>query len=86
MMPQIIVTADRTDDRTDGDVMLCERVNATDFESEHFAALLVERLGWAVNDAHEAEQTRTPEKRGPGAVRTRRTSPAQGAAAATARA
>jgi hypothetical protein len=55
-MPQIIVTADRATDRGEGTVMLRERINVTDFESDHFAAHLVERLGWAVNDAHEAEQ------------------------------
>jgi hypothetical protein len=51
-MPQIIVTAARGDEEA---VMLCERVNVTDFTSEHFARQLVERLGWAVSDAHEAE-------------------------------
>jgi hypothetical protein len=55
-MPHIIVTADRTDDRGESPVMLNERVNATDFESGHFAARLVERLGWAVADADEAEK------------------------------
>jgi hypothetical protein len=35
--------------------MLRERVNVADFESDHFATQLVERLGWAVEDAHEAE-------------------------------
>ena len=35
--------------------MLRERINAADLESDHFAAQLVERLGWAVSDAHEAE-------------------------------
>ncbi len=85
-MPQIIVTADRTDARGQGDVMLRERVNATDFESEHFATLLVERLGWAVNDAHEAEQSRTPEKRGPGPARTRKSSRTPGAVTETVRA
>lgn len=60
-MPQIIVTSDRTSDHGEGAVMLRERVNAADFESEHFAAQLVERLGWAVGDAHEAEQG--PEQR-----------------------
>jgi hypothetical protein len=54
-MPQIIVTADQVDDRERGAVMLRERVNVADFESDHFAALLVERLGWAVSDAHDAE-------------------------------
>jgi hypothetical protein len=57
-MPHIIVTADRTDDRGEGPVMLNERVSATDFESGHFAARLVERLGWAVADADEAEKAK----------------------------
>lgn len=55
-MPQITVTADRSHDALDGDVMLRERVSAADLESRHFAAQLVERLGWAVGDAHELEQ------------------------------
>jgi hypothetical protein len=55
-MPQIIVTADRTNDRGDGVVMLRERINVSDFESDHFAAQLVERLGWAVSDADQAER------------------------------
>ena len=59
-MPQIIVTADRTDDRDQGAVMLRERVNIADFESDHFAAALVERLGWAVSDASDAEHVERP--------------------------
>ena len=55
-MPHIIVTADGTEKGREGPVMLSERVNATDFESGHFAARLVERLGWAVADADEAEK------------------------------
>jgi hypothetical protein len=55
-MPQIIVTADRADDHGDAAVMLRERVNVTDFESDHFAAQLVERVGWAVSDAAEIEE------------------------------
>ena len=51
-MPQIIVTADRGE----GTVTWRERINASDFESEHFAQQLVERLGWAVGDAHEVER------------------------------
>ncbi|MEA2146354.1 MAG: hypothetical protein QOG59_1941 [Solirubrobacteraceae bacterium] len=57
-MPQIIVMADREDDREEGPVMLRERVNVTDFESRHFASQLVERLGWAVGDADDAERGR----------------------------
>jgi hypothetical protein len=54
-MPQIIVTAGPTG-AGDGAVMLRERVNASDFESERFAANLLERLGWAVGDATEVEE------------------------------
>ena len=57
-MPQIIVMADREDDREGASVMLRERVNVTDFESDHFANQLVERIGWAVGDADDAERGR----------------------------
>ncbi len=55
-MPQIIVTADATNDRQSGAVMLRERVTVADLESDHFAARLVERLGWALSDADQAER------------------------------
>ncbi len=55
-MPQIIVTAGDTRDGTDSTVVLRERVNASDFESQRFATNLLERLGWAVEDATEAER------------------------------
>jgi hypothetical protein len=69
-VPQIIVTADRARDQESDGIMLRERVNADDFESERFAANLIERLGWAVVDATEAEHTRP-------AVESRRTHPAE---------
>ena len=53
-MPQIIVTAAGSD-REDEPVLLRERVTVADFESDHFATQLVERLGWAVSDASEVE-------------------------------
>ena len=54
-MPQIIVTADgQAGERA---VTFRERV-CSDFESEHFAAQLVERLGWAVGDADEVQRHR----------------------------
>ena len=59
-MPQIIVTADHGQEQEQG-IMLRERVNAADFESERFAANLIERLGWAVVDATEVETDRRPE-------------------------
>jgi hypothetical protein len=55
-MPEIIVTAAGSPDAKRGhDVLLRERVSAADFESERFAANLVERLEWAVGDATEVE-------------------------------
>ena len=35
--------------------MYRERVLATDLESEHFSGQLVERVGWAVQDAGQLE-------------------------------
>lgn len=55
-MPQIIVAADRGAAFGEGTVTFRERVNVADFESEHFAAQLLERLGWAVEDADLAER------------------------------
>lgn len=56
-MPQIIVMADKSATGSDEHaVMFTERVSVDDFESDHFQAQLVERLGWAVGDAHNAEQ------------------------------
>ena len=60
-MPQIIVTADEKTARGETPVMLRERVNASDFESNRFAEHLVQRISWAVGDAHEVERTDTDE-------------------------
>ncbi len=56
-MPQIIVTADDTHVLEHTAVTLRERINVEDFDSDRFAANLVERLGWAVLDAVEAERS-----------------------------
>jgi hypothetical protein len=55
-VPQIIVLADSARQQGEEAVMLRERVTMADLESDHFAAHLVERLGWAVGDAHEIER------------------------------
>jgi hypothetical protein len=55
-MPQIIVAADRGAAFGGGAVTLRETVSVADFESQHFVAQLVERLGWAVEDADRAEE------------------------------
>ena len=60
-MPQIIVTADKTGEGHDRAIMFTERVSVSDFESDHFQAQLVERLGWAVGDADAVEQQRAPD-------------------------
>jgi len=68
-VPQIIVTADRAHEKTQDGVMLRERVNVEDFESDRFAANLIERLGWAVVDATEADGSPSEvEQRQPEAV------------------
>jgi hypothetical protein len=36
-------------------VIHSESINVSDLESDHFQAQLVERIGWAVLDAQEAE-------------------------------
>ncbi|MGH2891687.1 MAG: hypothetical protein ACRDPM_00260 [Solirubrobacteraceae bacterium] len=55
-MPQIIVTADNLAEDGESPIMFRERVSVSDFESEHFAAQLMERLGWAVGDADEVNR------------------------------
>jgi hypothetical protein len=57
-MPQIIVTADRPGGGGEEPIMFRERVSVEDFKSGHFAAQLVERIGWAVGDADDVEQER----------------------------
>ncbi len=59
-MPQIIVTADHGAAFGEGAVTFRERVSMADFESDHFAMQLVERLGWAVGDADQVERVGEP--------------------------
>ena len=76
-MPQIIVTSGHGDEQT---MTLRERVSVSDFESERFAANLVERLGGAVVDATEAESepSTEPGAQGSDAQRPRRNRPITG--------
>ena len=62
-MPQIIVTTDRGREHEQSAVMLRERVSASDLESGHFQAQLVERIGWAVGDAQQVEREVHPADR-----------------------
>jgi hypothetical protein len=39
-------------------IVLDERITRNNFDSDHFAAALVERIGWALADADELERDR----------------------------
>ncbi len=61
-MARIIVTADPSG-QGDAPVLLEERVYPVHVASEHSAAQLVERLGWAINDAEGTRGARpTPSR------------------------
>jgi hypothetical protein len=53
-MPKITVTSKPTTE-VDAAVTLDETVEPEHLESEHHAAQLIERVGWAVTDAKDAE-------------------------------
>lgn len=63
-MPEILVT---TNSRDDGEsvVLFKERIGLVDLESDHYSAQLIERLGWALVDADDLEDTRAGEPSGP---------------------
>lgn len=54
-MPQIIVRTSA--DNAAGAVTLQERVAGSDLNSDHFAGRLVERIGWALSDAEDMEES-----------------------------
>jgi hypothetical protein len=53
-MPRILVTTEPVG-TPDSAVLLDERVAPGDISSDHFAAQLVERIGWALVDADTVE-------------------------------
>ncbi len=58
-MPRVIVMTDPQDDAA---VLLDERVHSVHLNDEHSAAQLIQRLGWAVGDAEDAERRRAQRK------------------------
>ena len=54
-MPRIRITTDPPGS-PDVAVVLDERIASSDLDSAHFAATLVERIGWALADADDAER------------------------------
>jgi hypothetical protein len=61
-MPQIVITAQGLESKRGREVMR-ERVAVSDLESELFTAHLVERIEWALSDAHSLED-KAPASRG----------------------
>jgi hypothetical protein len=53
-MPRIIVMSEPSTGRQ-GAITLDERVASADLRTGHHSAELVERVGWAVHDADDAE-------------------------------
>ncbi len=54
-MPRIRITTERTGTAGRA-VTLDERIATSDLTSDHFASALIERIGWALSDADDAEQ------------------------------
>ena len=57
-MPRMLVTTEPVD-HVPAEVMLDEQVAPGNLTSDHFAAQLVERIGWALVDAESAEHRLT---------------------------
>ena len=56
-MPTILIVPDtELDDPVEG-FKLLERVSARDMRDEHIRAQLLERIGWAVEDAEREEES-----------------------------
>jgi hypothetical protein len=56
-MARIIVTTDATPDHAAA-TLLDENVYSLHLDNEHNSAQLMERLGWAISDAENTQQTR----------------------------
>ena len=56
LMARIIVTTEQSE--RPASVLLDERVSSAHLSEEHSAAQLIERLGWAIDDAENAETRR----------------------------
>jgi hypothetical protein len=56
-MARILITTDSASAQGNS-VMLDERIVTTDLDSDHFGAALIERIGWALMDADDAERLR----------------------------
>lgn len=53
-MPQILIMTNAPQE-SETAVVYRERVSPGDLESDHFSGQLIERVGWAIQDADEIE-------------------------------
>jgi hypothetical protein len=58
-MPRVIVTAETGGGLREA-IVYDERVLPSNLDNDHSSAQLIERVGWALIDAQEAEQGREP--------------------------
>lgn len=56
-MPSILIVPETGDDPVVEGFKLRERVSANDLHDEHICAQLIERIGWAVEDAEREEES-----------------------------
>src|SRR5262249_42638309 len=63
VMPRVIVTGYRAA-RAGNPVLLAERIRSVNLSSERSVMRFVERLGWAISDADEAERIQVSRARG----------------------
>lgn len=57
-VPRIVIETDT--DSPEATILLTERVVPAQIESEHYCDQLIERVGWAILDAEDAELGRRP--------------------------
>jgi hypothetical protein len=55
-MPSILIVPETGDDTVVERFKLRERVSASDLHDEHICAQLIQRIGWAVEDAEREEE------------------------------
>jgi len=56
-MPRVLVTTDQSE-RAGATVLLDEQLHAVHLANDHAAMQFMERLGWAISDAEDAERDR----------------------------
>jgi len=57
-MPRVLVTTDQTESGS-ATVLLDEQVHPAHLSSDHSAMRFIERLGWAISDAEDAERVQS---------------------------